>query len=272
MRFENKGARTFLVCDSAIRARGCRAIRWDYQEFETAFLVFVEEIDLGSFLGSSGEALERRAIDNAIAAITAQIKTMETERANVYALLQFQGADISYVSERLRECEANLDGSRNELSVLVARRHETASERASYYKSKDDLAALIMRITGRDASDTYKLRAQVASRLQAVVSSLTLSPAGGLPVASWDIAPPTDNDPSYSADLGIDEPRQGRYFTVCFKDGSFRTVFPKSDNAFSFHQQIVWGRTECYLLEGDAGFSDLIDLEQFRPASDREPG
>jgi hypothetical protein len=101
-----------------------------------------------------------------------------------------------------------------------------------------------------------------------MVRSLTLSPAGGLPVASWDTAPPVQNDPSYGADLGQGEPRKGRYFTVCFRDGKFRTVFPKDDDAFEFHQQISSEDSEHCLLEGRAGLTEIIDLIQFRPECD----
>jgi DNA invertase Pin-like site-specific DNA recombinase len=268
MRFENKGGRSSLVCDKAVRGKGCRAIRWDYQEFETAFLVLVEEIDLGSFFSTSTDAVERAAVEQAIAALNARIEKSETERTNAYALLELQGADLSYVSDRLIRCEADLAGCRKDLTSLIAQQQQSSNERSSYYESKTDLKDLIARIRSRGAPDTYKLRALIAARLRSVVSSLTLSPAGGLPVASWDTAPPVQNDPSYGADLGQDEPRKGRYFTVCFRDGKFRTVFPKDDDAFEFHQQISSGGSEHCLLEGGAGLTEIIDLIQFRPECD----
>ena len=268
MRYENKGSKSFLVCDKAVRGKGCRAIRWPYQELEAAFLYCVQEIDLGSYFSSAKDDVERAAIDQAVAAMNARIEKLETERANVYALLQRQGVDLSYVSDRLIQCEAELAACKREVAILVAKQQQKSSERASYYDSAPEIKDLIAQIGSRNNPDAYKLRAKIAARLQAVVTSLTLSPAGGLPIASWDITPPIEGDPSYEADLWQDDPREGRFFTVCFRDGSFRTVFPKDGDPFQFHQQLYWEDSQLYLAEGEAGHTPLIDLIQFRPEED----
>lgn len=265
MRYENKGGRSSLVCDKAIRGKGCRAIRWDYPEFETSFLVLVTEIDLGSFFSSTSDSLERAAMEQAIGALTARVEKLGTQRTNAYALLENKGADIGYVSDRLVQCESELATANKDIALLELKRSQAQSERASYYESRDDLRHLIAQIRGRSAPDAYKLRAQISVRLQAVVTSLTLSPAGGLPVASWDTASPVDGDPSYRTDVWEDAAREGRYFTVCFRDGKFRTVFPKDGDPFEFHQQLYFEDSELRIAEGEAGLTDLIDLNQFRP-------
>jgi hypothetical protein len=64
--------------------------------------------------------------------------------------------------------------------------------------------------------------------------------------------------------MSLDDPHQGRYFVACFRDGTFRAVYP-ADDALTFHQQIVREAKDFYVVEGDAGLTELIDLEQFRP-------
>jgi DNA invertase Pin-like site-specific DNA recombinase len=51
MKFENKGpppkGGTFLVCEASKRGMGCVTTGWRYEQFESSFLAFVEQIDLG---------------------------------------------------------------------------------------------------------------------------------------------------------------------------------------------------------------------------------
>jgi len=202
MRFENKGSGSnrspSLVCDTALRGKGCRAIRWDYRDFETSFLAFVEEVDLGSLLEPSDTPSAASRVADKISKLTLSIGRLETEQKNAYDLLLSGDADLPYVRARLTKCESEIAGCRKELASLQAQQIQLEHDTLSYYESRSDLRDLIVQLGSPLGADTYRLRSQVAMRLHSILTSLTLSPAGGLPIASWDTAERSPNDPSCS--------------------------------------------------------------------------
>lgn len=274
MRFENKGTGpkggSYLVCDTAVRFKSCRAVRWNYREFEASFLAFVEEVDLGSFI-TSGDTASPQVPNfrTKVASLEGKIESLKTEQQNAYALLQSAGANLSYVRQRLVACEIEITESEKELGAILSQQTMASQASRTYDASKIDLRGLILQIGSQLGPDTYKLRSQLAMRLRSILTSLTLSPAGGLPLATWDHAKRVPDDPSFNVDLymSLDDPHQGRYFVACFRDGSFRVVFPAKD-ALAFHQQIIREKHDFYLVEGDAGLTDLIDLDLYQHGSD----
>jgi hypothetical protein len=122
---------------------------------------------------------------------------------------------VSYVRDPLQECEAGIAACKRELTVLEEQRKQWQRTGRYYEASKTELRSLIAQITLRSSGDVYRIRAQVASRLCTLLVSLTLAPAGGAPVASWDTAVPVPSGLPAGADLAIGEdPREGRYFMV----------------------------------------------------------
>lgn len=273
MHFENKGSAKggrYLVCGTALRGKGCCSKRWKYGDFETSFLAFVEELDLGSMFMSDTDALERASVEGQISALEGQLLLADQEAEAIYRLLLQPGMDNSeIVGRKLRECEdrkleiaATLKLKKEQLSL-------TAEVANRYYESRTDLRDLIHRIRDRKGSDSYKERAQIASKLSALLLNLEVAPMGAIPIAeraSESVAEIMQREGALNEEANevlrvikssaANSPK--RYFSALFRDGTFRIVYPSKSDPMQFEQQIlrVEGRPE--ILKSDGSRSPLL--------------
>ena len=111
MKLENKGSGAkggkYLICDSALRKLGCQSIRWRYQDFETSFLAFVQELDLESIINASDDAQRRKRLDDELSALRGELASTIELMEKTYALLQ-SGAATEFVAGKLNgtDCKA----------------------------------------------------------------------------------------------------------------------------------------------------------------------
>ena len=109
--FENKGSGhkggTYLACDDAKRKRGCPALRWRYEEFETSFLAFVQELDLESIVSESGDVDKRSVNEAELAALHGELVAMSDLMEKTYSLLS-TGNAVEFVSAKLGELQQRL--------------------------------------------------------------------------------------------------------------------------------------------------------------------
>ncbi|MCD9816644.1 recombinase family protein [Bradyrhizobium japonicum] len=228
MHYQNKGqppkGRSYLVCSNALRNDGCVMTgRWRYDQFEATFLSFVEQLDLASLVSSSEHSSKRNEVAFQLDAAVGKARLLEDEQRKVYEIgLKMAEFDSAFIAERIKKIEIELTETkkleqhlRQELAIL-----DQAG--LTYYSSPDQVAELIERVRAARGGDVYKLRAQIASRLQLLISELRLT-----------VDPDTQR------------------FEVVFRDGQGMTVFVDPEEPAKFMQKV----------SGKAPHFDVISAE-----------
>jgi DNA invertase Pin-like site-specific DNA recombinase len=181
MHYENKGAppkgQAYLVCSTALRNLDCQMSgRWRYDQFEETFLKFVEQLDLASVVSSSEHSSKRNELAFQLDATSGRIKLLEDKRQKILEVHeQLAGSSSKFVADRIMKAEVELAAAkrleeqlRHEISIL----DQTS---LTYYRKPDQIAQLIERVRSSRGGDVYKLRAQIASRLQLLIKELRLT-------------------------------------------------------------------------------------------------
>jgi DNA invertase Pin-like site-specific DNA recombinase len=247
MHFVNKGGGpkggTYLVCDAGRRGVGCDNTSWRYEQFETSFLAFVEELDLEQIVRGEEDVLRRAAIDEELEETAGRIGTLERQRERTYALYLNDESPSQFLIGKLKECESALAIARNERERLEHTRDEAKGDASRFYESKDQIRALITRFKTQDVDEVYRLRSQIASRLRTLIASLVVCPAGGAPLTR-QAAGLAKDDPElqdFFREELADARAHRRYFLIAFKDKTVRAVYPSPDNPLRFDEQLVRG-------------------------------
>jgi DNA invertase Pin-like site-specific DNA recombinase len=269
--FENKGkgtkGGTYLVCDGAKRRRSCRATRWRYSDFEASFLAFVTELDIEAMINEDDEARKRRELEAAVSALQGELSAVEVQMQRTYDLLA-TGAAVGFVSGKLRELaerSAELNGRltalREELGVL-------ASRMSTFYESKAEVRTFVERLQRPEATDLFKLRAQIASRLRTLIESLVLAPLGDRPRVERTIEfireqPGATDVVSHMEERLAAGNDDVPYFAVGFRNGTVRAVYPSRDDPLAYRQQVVANEAGIQFLseEVDPAALEFINLQ-----------
>ncbi|MET4209071.1 recombinase family protein [Bradyrhizobium sp. LA2.1] len=228
MHYQNKGTppkgQSYLVCSNALRNFGCEMIgRWRYDQFESTFLSFVEQLDLASLVSSSEHSSKRHEVAFQHDAAVGRIKMLEDEQRKIYEIgLKMANFDSAFIAQRIKKAELDLVAAkklenqlRHEISVL----DQTA---LTYYSRPDQVAELIERVRAARGGDVYKLRAQIASRLQSLISELRLT-----------VDPDTQR------------------FEVVFRDGQGMTLFVDPEDPGKFIQKVSGRAPDFDVLSAD---------------------
>lgn len=215
MHYQNKGTppkgQAYLVCSNALRSLGCEMTgRWRYDQFESTFLSFVEQLDLASLVRSSEHASRRSELAFEIEAVEGRINILQEKvRRAIDTSVELAEFRSELLAESIKKGEQELAEAkkvrhqlRNEVSIL----DQTA---LTYYRRPDQVAELIERVRAARGGDVYKLRAQIASRLQSLISELRLT-----------VDPDTQR------------------FEVVFRDGQGMTVFVDPEEPAKFMQKV----------------------------------
>ncbi len=224
MHFVNKGrgprGGTYLKCSTAIRGMGCIATGWRYKDFESSFLFFAKELDLGAVMNSESAASEKRSISTGLAANSERIARLEEHREGVFSLLRTAGTD--FVRTKLAEAEQQLlDAHEERLSLETALAEAFARDQIS----AEDLRGMIDKLQS-DSPDMVRRRLQVAGKLRELVSSLNVAVEGRAP--GRVLRPAYSRRDSILATVDAfsvdDETYRQPTFTVVFADGVSRRV------------------------------------------------
>jgi DNA invertase Pin-like site-specific DNA recombinase len=226
MHYQNKGrprGQTYLVCSSAVRKGGCdRTSGWRYDDFETTFLTFVEQLDLGSLVSSSEHSNRRSDLAVRLEAVQGKIKLIEEKLRRMFETNMEMGEFKSeFLAAAIRKSEQEIANAKKQEQQL---RHEIAildQTALTYYKRPDQVAKLIERVRSRRGGDVYKLRAQISSRLQSLIKELRLT---------------------------VDE--GDHHFEVVFRDGSGMMLFVDPEDPTKFVQKVS-GRAPNFELVED---------------------
>jgi hypothetical protein len=245
MLYENKGTppkgQSYLTCSSVIRKLDCPMKgRWRYDQFETAFLAFVEQLDLASLVSSEKHKGKRSELAGQLEAVEGKQKMLNHELRRTYETsMKLDDFGSDFLAEKIREYEGKIAETKQrqqELQHEIAKLDETA---LTYYSSPDQMAALIEQVRSTRGEAVYKLRAQIASRLQGLIKDLQLML-------------PLDDD---------DE----QQFEVNFRDGAHLMVFVDPANPSRIKRQ-VRGDEEALTSTDEVGNITVIPANS--PAED----
>jgi DNA invertase Pin-like site-specific DNA recombinase len=267
MRFENKGygpnGGTYLSCDNSRRGLGCERVGWRYEDFETSFLAFVHELDLETLVRSGDETNKRIEIEANIRTLEGQRVALQEARERTYELFLQAGTAADFVGSKLRECEQQLAAVNVAIAAREAERGKLSADARRFYDGKDEIKALIEQLKKRSGEENYKLRTQIAAKLQSLVTTLIVAPLGHLPMLQSTIKALEAESPAYldvidhlKSELSAENNRR-RYFAAGFKDGSVRGVYPSHDDPLQFEEQLLGTPSGIFRLD-PAGISSKV--------------
>ncbi|PWE75952.1 resolvase [Bradyrhizobium sp. SUTN9-2] len=228
MHYQNKGTppkgQSYLVCSNALRNIGCEMTgRWRYDQFESTFLSFVEQLDLGSLVRSSEHSSKRSELAFQIEAVEGRINLLQEKvRRAIDTSVKLAEFRSELLAEIIRKGEQELTEAKNTRQQL---RHEIAildQTALTYYRSPDQVAELIERVRAARGGDVYKLRAQIASRLQLLISELRLT-----------VDPDTQS------------------FEVVFRDGQGMILFVNPEDPTKFIQKVTGTAPDFEMISAD---------------------
>lgn len=249
MKLENKGSGAkggkYLICDGALRKLGCQSIRWRYQDFETSFLAFVQELDLESIINTSDDAQKRKRLDDELSALRGELASTIELMEKTYALLQ-SGAATEFVASKLHELTAKQSSLKTRLALKESERNDLNARDSRFYTSRDEIRELVKKLQMPPSDELFKLRAQIASRLKLLVQDLLIAPLGIGPELEqitelMQSRGDGDDDASFNGMhwMAARPEFRSRYFVVWFRNAAVRAVFPADGDPQDFTHQII---------------------------------
>ncbi|MET4455465.1 recombinase family protein [Bradyrhizobium sp. RT3b] len=239
MHYQNKGTppkgQSYLVCSNALRNIGCEMTgRWRYDQFESTFLSFVEQLDLASMVRSSEHSSKRSELAFQIEAVEGRINLLQEKvRRAIDTSVELAEFRSELLAEIIKKGEQELTEAKSARQQL---RHEIAildQTALTYYQYPDQVAGLIERVRAARGGDVYKLRAQIASRLQSLISELRLT-----------VDPDTQR------------------FEVVFRDGQGMTLFVDPEDPAKFIQKVSGKAPDFEILSADGAVVQLPPNEE----------
>ena len=261
--FENKGdgpkGGKYLICDGAKRGLRCPSIRWRYPDFEAMFLAFVEELDVEAIINEGSRSERKNSIEGELSALQGELSTVSDLMDKTYDMLE-QKVAVAFVTRKLAQLEERRTTINGLIESKAAERDELVSRQIRYSRSKEEIRQLVERLQSPGDDELFKLRAQIASHLKALVDTLLIGSVGEQPRVQAimneldpigrELQEPDDAEEFIRVTSHIEQvasrPEQSRrFFAVSFRDSNVRIVFPNPENPLRFEQQIiadaVWG-------------------------------
>jgi DNA invertase Pin-like site-specific DNA recombinase len=246
MVFENKGfgrkGGTYLICSNAQRRRGCDGVRWRYPDFETSFLASVQELGLKSIIAGSKAAHEQERLSAEITALRGELRSVSDLMEKTYAVLS-AGGPAGFVATKLNELTSKQADLSERLERKEADQSRFLARGPCFYQNNEEVRELVKKLQTPVSDELYKLRAEIASRIRALVRALFVAPQGvfsGKQKSIQFLRTEADNEHvafMKRAAARLDQPR--RCFCVEFKNAAPRTVFPSSSDPFCYQQEAV---------------------------------
>jgi DNA invertase Pin-like site-specific DNA recombinase len=250
MRYDNKGraGNIYLVCSGARRGLNCQSSgkAWRYKDFETSFLMFVQELDLAALTSNQQQAVKRNDLDREILALEGKLALTEQQRDNLIELFAVAGKAKDAVRKKLDDLAESCLALQMDIETKRKVRAELDVEAKGFYEAHTEIKPLIARLQNGD----YRLRAEVAAKLKNLISSLTIASVGSAPLLFGSVIPVArqgmdivkkHKTPAARRVLGVfnSDNSNRRYFSVGFKNGNTRIVFPDDKNPLELEQMVL---------------------------------
>ncbi len=188
----------YLRCDNARRGADCKASNWPLDHFETAFLWFIEELDVRTVIdGSEGEEA-RKALDGQIAIVSAELVKQKVMRERAFELLGDSSAAAAFVKSKIDEASLSIDGLEKRLADL---RGSAVTDQVRKSRPLEEVKEVIRNI-GHWTLASEDARVKVSDWIKRNVKELL----------------------AYSDGLEPADGTKARQFSVLFMTGEFRTV------------------------------------------------
>ncbi len=219
MQFINKGKApkggTYLRCSNAHRKLGCEMDGlWRYEHFETAFLSFVEKLDLASVISADQSSNRRASAANQITAVEGKLKVVQNERERTFqAYVKLADSSADFLTEKLRAYEIDIRDLKSEKERLEQELAAIDQTALAYYESSDQIAELIEKVRSSQGTDVYGVRARIATRLRSLISDVQLM-------------------------IPLDDEDEEQQFEVSFRDGAMLMIFVDPENPTKILQQV----------------------------------
>jgi chromosome segregation ATPase len=175
-------------------------------------------------------------IETEMASLQGELSSINDLMEKTFAVLS-NGGPVEFVTSKLNELGQKQAELNRRLKDKTAERQELLSREAKYQRSKDEIRQLVARLQSPADDELYKLRAQIASQLKVLVQTLSIAPLGSKPRLEASIdrlrgsADPRAEDAIEHMSRRATRPSNSqRYFSVGFRDGNVRTVFPDNDD------------------------------------------
>jgi DNA invertase Pin-like site-specific DNA recombinase len=228
MHYENKGSGPkggrYLVCHASIRALGCGVdTRWRYDDFETSFLAFVEELDLGSLFTNTVGAQARASADASIKSLEGEEMVHVQEREKAYELVNQFGMATKFIAEKIAVCESKLELVARKLVAARIELAELISIERTLYESGSEIGVLIDQVRNKKGEDIYKSRSQIALRLKSLITKIQVASAGIVP--DYENCVEWSKLNGHAIDKTVEPFERKRFFRVVFRNGTSRMVY-----------------------------------------------
>lgn len=179
MLYKNKGlppkGYSYLICSSAERNDGCHMkAAWRYDQFETAFLSFVEKLDLASLVSSEKQNTKRSELSRKLEAVEGKLKRLGSELNFAYDTSLKTGTSSDFLAGKIREYELEISATKDQRGKLQSEIALLADTALTYYDDASQMAQLVEQVRSSHGEAVYKVRTQIASRLQSIINDLQL--------------------------------------------------------------------------------------------------
>lgn len=241
MNYLNKGkppkGQTYLTCSDALHNRGCPMNgRWRYDHFEDAFLKFVERLDLASLVSSEEHQSKRAERVAQLDALEGRQKILESEIKTLLetSLKMPGGSDI--LSRELAKRDpalAEVKASQASTRQQIAQLDEAA---LAYYSNPDQMSDLIARVRATRGENVFKVRALIASRLQALIKNIVLT---------------------------LDYSEDEQAFEVNFRDGAHLMAFVRRGDPTEITHVIRSYADEFTVKDADGNVLDTVPMDEW---------
>lgn len=167
-----KGTTSRMVCQRSRRGQGCQITPWRMNEFERAFLKFVQEVDVASLLG-------KQTVDPTLGVqideLTGQIKDIEKKIQNLLDAIESGGS--SSLAKRIQECEVEIARLKKERGLKVFEYQQQFNTDEKMNASIRAVGEFYLRLDVAASEDEYvELRYKLASAIAAVVERIDVYP------------------------------------------------------------------------------------------------
>lgn len=158
-----------------MRRSGCdHKTWWRYDDFEKAFLSLVEKLDLASLVSSATHAGRRADAVAKLEATEGKQKYLERELEILFETGVQLGRSSEFLARKIQEIEPVIEKTKTDINELRAEIAQLDSNALIYYGDKNQIADLVEKVRSTKGESVYRIRSQIASRLQSLLQSLEL--------------------------------------------------------------------------------------------------
>jgi DNA invertase Pin-like site-specific DNA recombinase len=179
--FVNKGKWQYLRCGDSYAGRGCKAVPWPYQDFESVFLNECRELDANTVLKNGNERANRiKAAQQAVDATRGELAAIEKRIANYDAAIDTADSQaiIDRFVKKLTDAEGQKTDAEKRLSDAIAALHASQSETITVDEHMQSLRDLIRKLEMVEGKDQIQLRDQLRNTIAGLVDKIEFFPGG----------------------------------------------------------------------------------------------